>query len=321
MLRHDTIATYYDPRLAYEPGPQDESRSPAKPRAWMEHLGRHGLRDQALEMCQVTPLERRDFELAHEPEYVQGYFEAGARTDVLGLTWTPALAESVRWTNGSLYQAVRRAVVEPERICLSPTSGFHHATPSRGALFCSFSGQVITSIKLWRELGVRGAWLDLDGHHGNSISDTRGFAPDLAHAIPKGWNVNIRETHEAYLDELRGWLHLLREEILAGRIDYVVWCHGADSHEDDDLGRQLTTEEWIACSEIFYGWVARLDAERGRPLPVAMSLFGGYRADDYESVLSLHTADLAVCLRQLCGRDVDPAPFLGRVRPRPDGRT
>ncbi|MEZ6120508.1 MAG: hypothetical protein R3C28_28575 [Pirellulaceae bacterium] len=35
-------------------------------------------------------------------------------------------------------------------------------------------------------------------------------------------------------------------------IHYVVFCHGADSHQDDDLGGQCTTGEWLECSVMFY---------------------------------------------------------------------
>jgi len=32
--------------------------------------------------------------------------------------------------------------------------------------------------------------------------------------------------------------------------------------------------------------------------------FGGYRKNDFDAVLSLHTADLVQCLHTLCGQDV-----------------
>jgi len=37
---------------------------------------------------------------------------------------------------------------------------------------------------MYRERGLSGAWIDLDGHFGNSIDDTIDFAPDLARAVP-----------------------------------------------------------------------------------------------------------------------------------------
>jgi hypothetical protein len=40
-------------------------------------------------------------------------------------------------------------------------------------------------------------------------------------------------------------------------------------------------------------------------IPLILSLFGGYRRDDYNSVLSLHTADLVMCLNILCGRKIN----------------
>jgi hypothetical protein len=105
----------------------------------------------------------------------------------------------------------------------------------------------------------------------------------------------------------------LKEKILDGIVHYVVFCHGADSHEADDLPGQCTTEEWLECSKLFYDWVKELDEIRGKPLPLALSLFGGYRSDDYGSVLSLHVADLVTCLNVLCGRELTYVP---RIKPK-----
>jgi hypothetical protein len=47
-----------------------------------------------------------------------------------------------------------------------------------------------------------------------------------------------------------------------------------------------------------------MDALLGKPLPVSCALFGGYRDDDYNSVLSLHTADFVECLNILLEKEV-----------------
>ena len=97
---------------------------------------------------------------------------------------------------------------------------------------------------------------------------------------------------------------MLHEQVASGRIRYVVFCHGADSHEADDLHGQCSTAEWLMCSQIFYDWVAEVEASTGASLPVTLSLFGGYRSDNYDSVLSLHTLDLVTCLNRLCGNEL-----------------
>lgn len=89
---------------------------------------------------------------------------------------------------------------------------------------------------------------------------------------------------------------------------YLVFCHGADSHEDDDNGIQLNTEEWLQCAEIFCAWVIQTEELLGHPIPVSLSLFGGYRSDDFDSVLSLHTASLMKILNILANGTLQYAP-------------
>ena len=46
----------------------------------------------------------------------------------------------------------------------------------------------------------------------------------------------------------------------------------------------------------------------GKQIPLILILFGGYRKDDFNSVLSLHTADLVTCLNILCGGNINYIP-------------
>jgi acetoin utilization deacetylase AcuC-like enzyme len=169
-------------------------------------------------------------------------------------------------------------------------------------------------VKIYREYGLCGSYIDLDGHHGNSIDNARDFVKDLDLAIsPVCGNINIYSDHRKYIKELKGYLQILRKEILDNRIHYVVFCHGADSHEWDELSSQLTTEEWIECSLLVYSFINDLQVELQKQIPLILSLFGGYRKDDYDSVLSLHTADLVSCLNILCGGNIEYKP---EVKPR-----
>jgi acetoin utilization deacetylase AcuC-like enzyme len=282
------------------------SNSPAKPRLLMEYLERKNL----LEYFQVDdnfpPMQKEDFYIAHTAELVDNFFDIGKTTKILRIKWTPEYAESVTYANASLYHAIRYAVIHPDEVCFSPSCGFHHANPTRSALFCAFSGQVIASMKVYYEFGFCGAYIDLDGHYGNSIDNSRDFVKDIDKAIsPVCGNINIMSRHEAYIEELKYNLGILRKEIIEGRVHYVVFCHGADSHEWDELASQLSTEEWVECSVLVYTFIRDLQTEIKKQIPLILSLFGGYRKDDYNSVLSLHTTDLVTCLNILCGRQID----------------
>jgi acetoin utilization deacetylase AcuC-like enzyme len=304
-MRHNTIKTFYTPKQVLKEGyAKNYSKSPKKPELLLKHIENHGLLEHFEIVDNFAPFSNFDFFMAHNKSYVTNFFNGGDMATSNGLDWSPAFAKSVRYTNASLYNAIRNSILNPAEVSFSPTSGFHHARPNGGSGFCTFSGQVIASVKLWKEFGYRGAYLDLDGHFGNSIEDSRDFVKDLDRAVPRGFNFNPTGTQEVYVENLKMFLSRLTTAVLNGKINYVVWCHGADSHQDDQLGHQCSTENWLLCAELFWTWVKEMDSLLGEPLPVACALFGGYRDDDYNSVLSLHTGDFVQCLNILLEKSV-----------------
>lgn len=286
------------------------SKSPLKPKLLIEYLIKNGFGDNLNIVSDFDPFTPEIFKIAHTEEYINDFFSGTGLCSTNSIPWSPELAESVTYTNSSLYNAIKYAYKNPEILTFSPTSGFHHAMPERGCGFCTFSGQVIASVKLYRELGIRGAYFDLDGHFGNSIEDSRGFVPDLDDAIIM--NVNPEKEGLDYLVDLANNLKDLAALIKAGYINYVVWAHGADSHEWDQLGHQLSTEEWIEASQMFYSTIKNLEQDLGKSIPVILTLFGGYRDDDYESVLSLHTSDIREGLSILSEVEI---PYKTKVLP------
>lgn len=312
-MRQSKIKTFYTPqqvcRVRIESG--SFSKSPLKPMLLMAHLHENGFHE-VLDICSdFPPFNKADFLKAHTESYVNDFFTGTGRCASNSLPWSKELVNSVCFTNSSLYHAIKYACEHPSVITFSPSSGFHHAMPDSGAGFCTFSGQVIASLKLYQTQGLVGAYLDLDGHFGNSIPDSISFAPQVENAI--AMNINPKYSHKAYLEDFEIELEKLAELIQAGKVDYVVWCHGADSHEWDDLGHQCTTAEWMACAEIFYTRIKALDREMGRPVPITLSLFGGYRSDDYESVLSLHATDLKMAVEIMLEKNL---PYKTRVLPK-----
>ena len=305
-MRHLKIKTFYNPKQVLEKDSYSNySKSPLKPKLLLNYLKSKGLLPHFEVVKNFNAFSNDDFKIAHTKNYVKDFFKGGPTSSSNGLSWNHQFAESVRYTNASLHAAIKNSILNPAEISFSPTSGFHHARPSGGSGFCTFSGQVIASVKIWRELGKVGCYLDLDGHFGNSIEDTRSFQPELDLAVPPGFNFNPKFSNEEYYQDLVNFIKTqLEPAILSGKIDYVVWCHGADSHEDDQLGHQCSTEWWVKCANFFWSWVSEMDLILGKPLPVSCALFGGYRDDDYTSVLSLHTMDLIECIRQTIGLDV-----------------
>ncbi len=177
-------------------GTTTETPSPMKPKLLMDFLKKEGVDSYFNIVNDFEPFEIKEFYLAHEKEYVDGFF-AGLKPysdsdGLLGIEWSESFARSVRYTNSSLYNTIKSSIEDPSEICLSPTSGFHHAIPKQGALFCAFSGQVISAIKIFNEFGFKGSFIDLDRHFGNSIEDSREYVKNLNVIIRSGANVNIK---------------------------------------------------------------------------------------------------------------------------------
>lgn len=306
-MRYNKIKVFYTPKqVLSEDSSRNYSKSPLKPKLLLAHMVEAGLGTNLDITGKFRPYNAYDFQLAHKEEYITNFFTGTGNCNSNGLDWTSQFADSVRYTNASLHAAIENCILNPSEVSFSPTSGFHHARPYGGGGFCTFSGQVIASVKVYRKYGAVGCYIDLDGHFGNSIEDSRFFQPDLNSAVPDGFNFNTHERGMRYYDKLVRFIsYMLQPAILRGEIDYVVWCHGADSHEDDALGGQVSTKIWLKCAEFFWSWVKQMDETLGRPLPVACALFGGYRTDDYDSVLSLHASDLSICMNNLLELNVD----------------
>jgi acetoin utilization deacetylase AcuC-like enzyme len=151
---------------------------------------------------------------------------------------------------------------------------------------------------LYKEFGFVGAYIDLDGHYGNSIEDFKEHSSvsDVVSQSIK-FNINPKYNHREYINDLKESLEELKLALLNNEIHYVVFCHGADSHEYDDCWNgnekgQCTTEEWVECSSIVYSFIRDMKVKYNKDIPLCISLFGGYRQDNYENVLNLHAKDV-----------------------------
>lgn len=280
------------------------SKSPLKPYLLMQRIRHLGFSDLFLQTSKFEPFTKADFELAHTPLYVENVFNGEGNYRSNNLPWSKNLVHSLGYTNAALYEAKKHALLHPQTVCFAPVSGMHHAQPNRGSGFCTFSGQVISALKLYDEFGVSGAYFDLDGHYGNSIEDTRAFEPKLNLAIPVGCNINPGGHNASYIEAFKRGLNHVGELILASKIHYVVFAHGADSHEDDDIGGGCDTKHWLLCAGIFAEWVNEISVKLGKPLPVTLALFGGYRADNYNAVLDLHLSSLQIISEKICQKSV-----------------
>ena len=227
------------------------------------------------------PVTREDLYLAHDAAHVDGVLNLTKRN---GFGNTNAeVAESLRYTSGSLLAAAEHAVLHRVNTC-SPTSGFHHAGYTQGAGFCTFNGLLVTALKLKRagivnRIGI----LDCDMHYGDgtqNIIDTLGI-DWIVHAT-QGADLTDRSQIGAGTI-MYGWLskHIGRMD----KCDLILYQAGADPHVDDPLGGLFETHQ-LANRDKYVR-----DECRHLGIPVCWNLAGGYQRDKagtIEPVLEIH---------------------------------
>jgi hypothetical protein len=89
----------------------------------MEKIGKSKLSDSFTIQSKFKPFINEDFYLAHEPNFVDDFFKGidpSASSNYL--RWNKTFAESIRYTNSSLYHAQKYAVENPNSITFSPIS-------------------------------------------------------------------------------------------------------------------------------------------------------------------------------------------------------
>jgi acetoin utilization deacetylase AcuC-like enzyme len=225
-------------------------------------------------------------ENAHDPKYVAGVF-SGRHRNGFGNT-SGDVADSLRFTVGSIVAAADHVLTTKDKVACSPTSGFHHAGYSKGGGFCTFNGLMVAAITA-HELGLADRILivDLDAHWGDGTFDI------------------IRKLGVGYIDQIsasqcRNPAQVLRRADLGanrafreGRYDLVLYQAGADLHVDDPLGGMLTTDQMRERDDLVFAGARR------HGVPIVWNLAGGYQRDDQGGiapVLALHRATMQACL-------------------------
>ena len=113
--------------------PGNYSKSPTKPRRFMEFLRKTPLWDHVEVTDQFDPVTREDILLAHTERYAAAFLNGDRPLcESNQLTWTPEFRDSVLLTNGCLKAAITAAVDHPSQVVMAPVSGFHHAQPGNG---------------------------------------------------------------------------------------------------------------------------------------------------------------------------------------------
>lgn len=270
------IPVYYLPAQVSKP--DSFSPSPGKPADVVADWLAHGF---PIEVIAPAAVSRETLALAHDRAYVDGVLDLKRPNGFA--SFDAKVAASLPYTSGSMLAAARAALAN-RRVAVSPTSGFHHASYTRGAGYCTFNGLMVAARALLGEgLAKKVGILDCDQHFGDGTEDIIEHFQlrEVIHHITAG---------QGYRRDARELLAAL-PAILSGfrGCDVILYQAGADPHLDDPLGGYLSTAELLERDRLVFRHAAALG------LPVAWNLAGGYQTP-LARVLEIHTNTMRACV-------------------------
>jgi acetoin utilization deacetylase AcuC-like enzyme len=266
----------------------------------------------AIRVHEALPASDGELALVHAPLYISAVAEgllSKAQQREIGFPWSPRMAERARRSVGATIAAARAALAEG--LAANLAGGTHHAYPDRGSGYCVFNDVAVAARLMQAEWHrrcrslLRIIVIDLDVHQGNgtaaifaddptvftlSLHGAKNFPArkersDLDVELPDGCgDADYLAALDAALAE--GWRR--HGDTVPGLAFYVA---GADAHEHDRLGRLKLSFEGLAERDrrVF-------EALRGRRIPVAVAMAGGYGRDVHGTV-AVHGRTLTEALR------------------------
>ena len=281
------IPVFYRPEMSVA---DNDSYSPSagKPRLVVEDwLSRRGVITPYLDIVGFEPATLEMLTTAHSRDYVKGVL-SGEIENGFGNN-SPAVAESLHYTVGSMVAACMHVLGKQHGIAVSPTSGFHHAHYDRGEGFCTFNGLMVAALWLKaRGLLERVLILDFDQHYGNGTDDivkVKRAGDWLTH-------ITANKSYRTASDVER-CTNPVRLSGLGPKPDLVMFQAGADIHVNDPLGGILTTKQMRARDYAVFDFASWYE------VPLVWNLAGGYQQDaqgTIEPVLALHRATMTECI-------------------------
>ena len=244
------------------------------------------------EMRVPHPVSDEEILRAHERGYLRRVAD-GTITQKemrrIGFPWSQRMVERSRRASGGTLGACLAAL--EEGFAANLAGGTHHASTDQGEGYCVFNDSAIAARAVQAEgLVERVVVLDTDVHQGNgtaailgrdasvftfSIHGARNFPfrkeeSDLDVALPDGADDG------EYLDALEG---ALEKALDRSGAQLAIYLAGADPYEDDRLGRLRVSKEGLAERDRLV-----LESCRGRGIPVAVTMAGGYSREVDDTV-------------------------------------
>ena len=232
---------------------------------------------------------------AHDPDYLEKVVTGTlTRQEVrrIGFPWSERMVERSRRASGGTLGACRTAL--EEGLAANLAGGTHHAFADRGEGFCVLNDSAIAARVLRAEgLVEKVAVLDTDVHQGNGTASILHGDPCVFtfsihgaknypfHKEESDLDVPLpdRTDDDTFLAALSEGLDRVLD---LSSWDLAIFLAGADPFENDKLGRLAVTKEGLAERDRMV-----LEACRGRDIPVAVTMAGGY-AKDVEDTVDIH---------------------------------
>ncbi|HYH83163.1 MAG TPA: histone deacetylase [Longimicrobium sp.] len=258
--------------------------------------------------------------LAHERDYLHAVRD-GALPPLaqrrIGFPWSEEMVERSRRSAGATIAASRVALGEAaERgwgVAANLAGGTHHAGPEHGEGFCVFNDAAVAARVLQREgIVARVAVVDCDVHQGNGTAAIFARDPSVhTFSIHGARNFPFRKERSSLDVELPDGagddvflsaLELHLPDALADfRPDLAIYLAGADPWRDDRFGRLGMTKEGLAERDRFV-----LSLLRGRGIPTAIAMAGGYGRDT-EDTVDIHVTTLRIAAEMWAALSETPA--------------
>lgn len=250
--------------------------------------------------------------LAHDPRYVaqitRGELSPASEKEI-GFPWSKLMVERSRRATGATIAACRAAL--KAGVAINLAGGTHHAHADRGEGFCVFNDGAVAARLMQAERRVQKvAIIDLDVHQGNGTAsilanDESIFTfsmhgennypfvkaySDLDIGLPDGAG------DEVYLPALDGALQMIISQFAP---QLIIYLSGADSHENDRLGRLKLTMKGLAERDaLVFGTASR------HGLPVAVTMGGGY-GKNIEETVAIHAQTIRIAAQHAHGLQVN----------------
>ncbi|NVE95820.1 histone deacetylase family protein [Altererythrobacter lutimaris] len=250
------------------------------------------------------PMPRQWLEAVHCPSYVDEVFRAEVPREKerrIGFPVTPAIASRVRHTNGGTWLAAKLAM--QHGYAANSAAGSHHALHDTGAGYCVFNDLAVATNRLIAEGdAVRVLIVDLDVHQGDGTASLLAGREDVfTFSMHADKNFPVRKARssldigltdgiddDGFMEELSRRLPQVLDQFAP---DFVFYQAGVDPHAEDRLGRLNLSDEGLIARDTFV-----VDQSRGRGLPIASALGGGY-GDDQRVVGQRHARSMLAMAR------------------------